>query len=347
MAKIIQSTDKDLQIAASQINLGGLVAFPTETVYGLGAHLEEKSLAQIFATKKRPYSDPLITHFAFSEDTKKYIHLTEEETIIFDKLAKSFWPGPLTIVAPATSLVPPLVMAGTGCVGVRVPSHPVAHRFLELCGEPVAAPSANLFGHVSPTTPEHVFTDLGFAEELLIISGGESDIGIESTVIRLIGSKLTILRPGFITSSQLNQVCPGCVTFETSLKEKLTAPGHEIRHYAPNMPTYLLTSNDENIEGIELTSNSVLIDFKRKYSDYSSKVLRYFDLSPIGSIEDAIHKVYTILREAEQTINANDCIIVDIFDLIPTISEHDQELFTSLRDRLLRSASHQIRKLIN
>jgi len=345
MAKIISSSDTDLEIAAVQINDGGLVAFPTETVYGLGARLNDPSLAEIFATKKRPYSDPLITHFATAEAAKAYVILTEEENILFDKLAAAFWPGPLTIVAPATSAVPPLVMAGTGCVGVRVPSHPIAHRFLELCKEPVAAPSANLFGHISPTTPEHVFSDLGFREGLLIISGGCATIGIESTVIRISGSKITILRPGFITAHQIEALCPGFVCSSVDMKAQLASPGHETRHYAPDMPTYMIKKSDSSsLDSISLTPATILIDFNRTYSDLSSKVLRYFDLSPIGSMTEAIHKVYQVLREAEETEGAQQCVIADIEDAeLPT--KQDAELVASLRDRLLRSASHMIRVL--
>lgn len=349
MARIITTTDEDLTIAAKQINAGGLVAFPTETVYGLGAHLEEKALAQIFAAKHRPYSDPLITHFATAEAAKKYLILTEEESKNFDKLAEAFWPGPMTIVAPATKAVPPLVMAGTGCVGVRVPSHPIAHRFLEICGEPVAAPSANLFGHVSPTTCDHVMYDLGKTPELLVISGGNATIGIESTVLRLHGSSIAVLRPGFITAGQVEQVIPGSVTRDAVMKEKLASPGHETRHYAPDMPTYLVRkqgSKDAVPETVSITPDTVLIDFNRTFSTLSGQVLRYFDLSPVGNVADAVRNVYNVLRDAEQTPGAKQCIIADVLESGNENDAHDNELCNSLRDRLLRSASHQIRTLV-
>ena len=348
MARVISTSEEDLKLAAKQINEGGLVAFPTETVYGLGAHLVDESLAQIFAAKNRPYSDPLITHFATAEAAKKYVNLTEEESEIFDKLAKAFWPGPMTLIGTATSAVPPLVMAGTGCVGVRVPSHPIAHRFLELCDEPVAAPSANLFGHVSPTTCAHVMNDLGKTKDLLIIEGGDATIGIESTVLKIQGKTITVLRPGFITPGQVEKVCPGCVNRDAKLQEKLASPGHETKHYAPDMPTYLVRPQGEEgapEETVSLTKETVLIDFNRTFADRASEVLRYFDLSTIGKVADAVRNAYNVLREAEKTPGAQQCIITNVLHSGLKDDEHDDELCTSLRDRLMRSASHRVRSL--
>lgn len=338
MARLLTDSESDLIIAAKHMNEGKLVAFPTETVYGLGAHLEEESLKLIFAAKKRPYSDPLIVHFAEPEEAKKVVILTDEESELFDKLSKKFWPGPLTIIAPATNAIPPLVMAGTGCVGVRVPVHPISHRFLELCGEPVAAPSANLFGHVSPTTANHVKADLGNVDDLYIVEGGDATIGIESTVIRIQGNTITILRPGFITSGQLEEIAPGNVFTATKNNAKLASPGHDLKHYAPNMPTVLATLSDDS-KALEIPSTAIMIDFNRTFSKASSKVLRYFDLSPIGSVTDATKNVYNILRDAELTQGATICIICDIKQS-GVDDKHDSELITSLRDRLIRSASH-------
>ena len=337
MAEILSDSEEDLKLCAKQINEGGLVAFPTETVYGLGSRLEDNALKGIFAAKHRPYSDPLICHFDTAAHAKQYLLLNPVESELFDKLACKFWPGPMTIVAPATHEVPPLVMAGTGCVGVRVPVHPIAHRFLELCGEPVAAPSANLFGHISPTTVDHVITDLGSTSNLKIISGGNATIGIESSVIRICNDTLTVLRPGFITAGQLEEISPGKVFASAAQNQKLASPGHETRHYAPNMPC-ILVKIQEN--GKEFPNDSVIIDFHRKLSSVSSKCLRYFDLSPIGSVAEAIKNVYNILREAENTPGAKICLIADITQS-GLSDEHDQQLVDSLRDRLLRSASHQ------
>jgi tRNA threonylcarbamoyl adenosine modification protein (Sua5/YciO/YrdC/YwlC family) len=339
MALVISSSDDDLELAVRHIKSGDLVAFPTETVYGLGARLSDLSLAKIFAVKRRPYTDPLICHFGTTAYAKEYVVLTDDESVLFDAMASQFWPGPLTIVAPARNSVPPLVMAGTGCVGVRVPSHPICHRFLELCGEPVAAPSANLFGHVSPTTAEHVQADLGSTAGLLIASGGAAMMGIESTVVKIQGNSIIILRPGFITIGQLERVAPGRVTPIGTQNEKMAPRCHEARHYALNIPTQLAIVSDD---GHEIPSNAILIDFNRTFAAAASRVLRYFDWSPVGSLAEAISGVYVVLREAEGTQGAKLCLAADVLKSGMEGDAHDTELIASLRDRLLRSASHVI-----
>jgi tRNA threonylcarbamoyl adenosine modification protein (Sua5/YciO/YrdC/YwlC family) len=341
MSRVISSSEDDLVLAAKQINAGGLVAFPTETVYGLGARLADPALAQIFAAKRRPYSDPLICHFDTPARAKSFTILTATESALFDRLAARFWPGPFTIVAPATGAVPPLVMAGTGCVGVRVPNHAICHRFLELCGEPVAAPSANLFGHVSPTTVDHVQADLGATEGLLIVSGGSATIGIESTVVRIQNDTITVLRPGFVTAAELEGVAPGRVVQSVADNVKLASPGHETRHYAPNLETHLAVVSDAD-DAREVTDRTVLVDFNRTFAACASKALRYFDLSPVGSVAEAISKIYTVLREAELTAGAELCVIADIVRSGKDGDAHDAGLVASLRDRLLRSASKRI-----
>jgi L-threonylcarbamoyladenylate synthase len=221
-----------------------------------------------------------------------------------------------------------------------VPSHPIAHRLLELAGESIAAPSANLFGHVSPTTADHVQADLGHTEKLLIISGGEATIGIESTVIRLSGNQITILRHGFITESQLEEFSPGNVSAVAEQAKKLASPGHGTKHYAPNLRTVLARIGTK--ADPEIPANAVLIDFGRQFAGASGKVLRYFDLSPVGCVAEAINKVYSILREAETTQGAEICVIAQVEHSGVTGDVHDEQLVASLNDRLLRSASHNI-----
>jgi L-threonylcarbamoyladenylate synthase len=228
-------------------------------------------------------------------------------------------------------------MAGTGCVGVRVPSHPVCHRLLEFCGEPIAAPSANLFGHVSPTTVNHVQTDLGSTEGLLIIEGGDATIGIESTVIKIKDDTITILRPGFVTELSLSAVLPGKVQNATGQNEKLASPGHETKHYAPNVKTVLATVGDSNDDPIP--ENAVIVDFNRTFASASARALRYMDLSPTGSVAQAISRVYSMLREVESVAGVEICVIADVTES-GVADEHDRALVGSLRDRLLRSASH-------
>ena len=184
-----------IDIAAKKLRAGGLVAFPTETVYGLGAHaMDADALARIFTVKGRPRTDPLIVHVASTEAAEKLVRLDDTGLVVMRKLMKAFWPGPLTLVAPACPELPPIVTAETGFVGVRWPAHARAAELLRAAGIPVAAPSANRFGHVSPTQPEHVMDDLG-AHDIYVLrpdpaaaadkQGIVCDVGIESTVLKL------------------------------------------------------------------------------------------------------------------------------------------------------------------
>ena len=187
MARIIGHTDADLQIASESLRGGGLVAVPTETVYGLGADaLNAEAAARIFTVKGRPPTDPLIVHVLGWEDAEKLVGLSEAQRVSAVALAAAFWPGPLTMVLPVSSIVPPLITSNTGWVGVRSPKHPTARRLLEVSGVCIAAPSANRFNHVSPTLPEHVMADLAERDPtLLVVDGGASEIGIESTVVKV------------------------------------------------------------------------------------------------------------------------------------------------------------------
>ena len=203
--------------AAAALRAGQLVAFPTETVYGLGAHaMDAAAVASVFTTKGRPRSDPLIVHVACAEDAEALVELDERGMALMRRLAAAFWPGPLTLVAPACAALPSAVTAGSGFVGVRIPAHARALDLLRAAAVPVAAPSANRFGHVSPTRPEHVMDDLG-AHPILVLSPDERadnasappccEVGIESTVIKLdtAASQLVLLRRGGVPESELER----------------------------------------------------------------------------------------------------------------------------------------------
>ncbi|KAJ1437288.1 DHBP synthase RibB-like alpha/beta domain-containing protein [Ochromonadaceae sp. CCMP2298] len=219
---LIPPTEEGLAIAAQLIRSGGLVAFPTETVYGLGANaLDAAAVQSIFTAKGRPLTDPLIVHVATPEDALDLIELNETEAEVYRLLIAAFWPGPLTLIAKASARVPSLVTAGTGFVGVRCPRHALAKRLLVAAQVPIAAPSANRFGHVSPTTAAHVLTDLG-AKGVHVLDGeaqtqasdassdsssgsGNCEFGIESSVVKIDaqGMQLIIFRQGGVTEPQL------------------------------------------------------------------------------------------------------------------------------------------------
>jgi L-threonylcarbamoyladenylate synthase len=194
-AVVVAADRAGLLQAAERLSAGGNVAFPTETVYGLGGDaLNEQAVLRIFAVKGRPLSDPLIVHVLDAESARALVRCVGETRRIFDALAQRFWPGPLTMVLEASECVPRLVTADTGFVGVRAPAHPVARELIRLCGRPVAAPSANRFGHVSPTSAQHVLDDLG-ASDIVVVDGGDvaaaCAVGIESTVLKVVDSRLS------------------------------------------------------------------------------------------------------------------------------------------------------------
>ena len=218
--------------------MGGLVAFPTETVYGLGCDaLNPDAAAKVFEAKQRPQFDPLIVHIA---DRKQLDNVVRALTTTAWQLIDQFWPGPLTLVLPKQPTIPDLVTAGLDTVAVRMPNHPVAHALIREAGTPIAAPSANPFGYVSPTTAQHVADGLGSAIDL-ILDGGPCPVGVESTIVSLIGPQAELLRPGSITLEQLSAVI-GPLSRSSSIVDQPTAPGQLARHYATQTPVTILTS---------------------------------------------------------------------------------------------------------
>lgn len=219
--------------AVRRLRAGRLVAFPTETVYGLGANaLDADAVARIFAAKGRPATNPLIVHVSDADGVSP---LVREWSPVAAGLAERFWPGPLTLVAPKSDAVPSIVTAGGETVGLRVPGHPVARELLSSCCLPIAAPSANRSEEVSPTTAQHVADSLGpFVDDLLVLDGGPCRVGIESTVLDVSRNPPRILRPGMVTSEDLREwlgsVAAGPAAGDGSIAR---SPGQRARHYAP------------------------------------------------------------------------------------------------------------------
>ena len=231
--------------AAAVIRTGGLVAFPTETVYGLGANaLDDEAVASIFTAKERPSEDPLIVHLASVDDLPKVVRSISETA---QRLADAFWPGPLTIIMPRHEDLPRGVSAGLDTVAVRVPSHPVARALLRASGLPIAAPSANRFGFTSPTAARHVFADLQGRIEM-ILDGGSPTIGVESTVLDVSVQPARILRPGGVSREALEEVLGEVEVFDGAAaeadKQPLPSPGMMSRHYAPRATMVLFQGAD-------------------------------------------------------------------------------------------------------
>lgn len=230
--------------AAAIIRRGGLVAFPTETVYGLGAHaLDAAAVARIFEAKGRPSYNPIIVHVPDLAAARGLARAWPEAA---DRLAAAFWPGPLTIVVPKAAAVPDLVTAGHGSVALRVPAHPVAQALLRAAGVPIAAPSANRSGEVSPTTAAHVAKSLDGRIDL-VLDAGPSAVGIESVVIDLTGTPPALLRPGAIRADALSRIVGPLASAPVAPRPDAprVAPGQLDRHYAPHATLHLVTTLEE------------------------------------------------------------------------------------------------------
>jgi L-threonylcarbamoyladenylate synthase len=232
--EILSAEPDSIAQAAAVLRNGGLVAFPTETVYGLGANaLDADAVARIFAAKGRPSRNPVIVHISSQRQVNQVV---TEWPPVAEELAKRFWPGPLTLVLPKRNEVPDIVTAGGATVAVRVPGHPIALALLQAAGLPIAAPSANRSSRLSPTCAQHVANDLGGRIDL-ILDGGPTPGGIESTVVDLTGPVPRLLRPGLLQAADLEAVVGALLQSEpTKLEPVLPSPGMLPRHYAPRTP---------------------------------------------------------------------------------------------------------------
>ncbi len=247
--RVVHPLDPDPQVleeAGQCLRSGGLVAFPTETVYGLGADATNaKAVARVFTAKGRPATDPLIVHVADLASVSSLVTSWPEAA---DRLAQAFWPGPMTVVLPRSSLIGDLVTAGLGTVGIRMPAHPVALALIRAARVPIAAPSANLFSRPSPTRASHVVDDLGDAIDI-VLDAGSCAIGVESTVVDLTSDPPAVLRPGGIALERLRMVLPGIATFtgQVSSSSPQHAPGMLTRHYAPRTPLTLFEGDERAV----------------------------------------------------------------------------------------------------
>ena len=301
------STDyqQNIDEAARVIKSGGLVAFPTETVYGLGASaLDEKAVAGIFARKGRPQDNPLIVHVDGLAQARKLVEFNDAA----EKLAASFWPGPLTMVLASRGVVPEAVTAGLNTVGVRMPDNDAALSLISASGLPIAAPSANKSGSPSPTTAAHVQNDFG--EDLLILDDGECRVGVESTVIDMTREVPLILRPGAVTLEMVREVLGNaeCApSFTPADVDKPASPGMKYRHYAPQALLTVVEGN--NISVAEAIKYLYDKDIKKGESPLilaTRENRRYYgkrDIAVTGSTEDAgeiARSLYALLRGADE-----------------------------------------------
>ncbi len=234
---IARISQKDIQLAVEVLRAGDLVAFPTETVYGLGANANNpEAVRKIFKAKGRPATHPVIVHLDNPRYLQRWVLDMPNEA---ERLAEAFWPGPLTLVLKRAPAVHDVITGGQDTVAVRIPSHPVALQLLNAFGGGIAAPSANKFGHISPTRADHVRDEFG-SEVKLLLDGGECKVGLESTIISCVGDVPRLLRPGAITLSQLQLVVPNIVTGADPRSPRV--PGNLARHYSPQTTVNLIPS---------------------------------------------------------------------------------------------------------
>jgi L-threonylcarbamoyladenylate synthase len=318
---IIQPTPESIQQAAAEIRTGGLVAFPTETVYGLGANaFDARAVARVFEVKRRPSFDPLIVHIPGVHALQGLVARTDERVVA---LARAFWPGPLTVVLPKTERIPDVVTAGLPSVAVRVPDHPVALHLLQAAGVPVAAPSANPFAYVSPTRAEHVWEQLG-QQVAWILDGGPCRVGLESTVLSLLEPTPVILRPGFVDAAALQQVV-GPVEVQAATQARPQAPGQLERHYATRTPVQIV----ESASSAHLRSGerAGLISFRAV--EQPQRFVAATALSPGGDLIEAASRLFGALRAMDAL--KLDCIYAEA---VP-----ESGIGIAIMDRLRRCAA--------
>ena len=244
---MVRATQTEIVEAVEALRAGSLVAFPTETVYGLGANAADSAaVAKLFALKGRPADHPVIVHL----DNPRYLHRwVASIPPVAELLAAKFWPGPLTLILPKAEDVNPIVTGGQESIGIRVPSHPIAQQLLTAFGGGIAAPSANRYGRLSPTRPEHVREEFGDAVGV-VLDGGEAPIGLESTIVSCLDNAAVLLRPGFITRSDLEKVLGPLALAGDAPR----APGDRASHYAPSTPLEVVAADDMETRAGELAS---------------------------------------------------------------------------------------------
>jgi L-threonylcarbamoyladenylate synthase len=329
VAKVYQETAENIQFLANELQKGELVAIPSETVYGLAANaFDETACRKIFEIKDRPFNDPLIVHL----DCLNTLDKVAERSEAVDRLANAFWPGPLTLILPKKKAIPSLVTAGLESVAVRIPNHPVFQKLLKDCQLPLAAPSANPFGYISPTTSAHVQENLGNKINY-ILEGGACQIGIESTIVDLRDpSSPAILRPGGLSEEAISSVLDLPLQKSAlSIEEKSAAiaPGLCRKHYSPKTQLTLRSTPFTDSDLRNLRSEEAALCFKKPDSHLDSLPENVFWLSESGNDEEAGRNLFSKLRQIDsgpwQSIKA---------ELAP-----DTGIGNALNDRLRRAAA--------
>lgn len=331
--KLLSDTTENIELAAKLIAAGKLVAFPTETVYGLGADaLNAEAVGKVYAAKGRPSDNPMIVHIASKED---FLRLTPYITEDMEKLMEAFWPGPLTMVVPRKEIIPDTTTGGLDTVGIRMPDDLVALELISKSGCPIAAPSANLSGKPSPTTAAHVVDDLDGRVDA-ILRGRNCQIGIESTVIDMTGDAPMILRPGIITKADVEEVLGKTVLMDPTLNQRPEergdvpfapkSPGMKYKHYAPNAPMIVFEGNPDDVR-------MAIVEEKILREERGERVVAL--LFDVEDEKAAAQKFFAILREADKSNT----------DVILAAALPEEGIGFSVMNRMLKSAGYNIKKV--
>ena len=335
--QLLKNTTEDIQKAGKILADGGLVAIPTETVYGLAADaLNGEAVAKIFAAKGRPMDNPLIVHIADFADIEK-LDLVSEIPASAYKLAEKFWPGALTIIMKKSEAIPDEVSAGLNTVAIRFPSHIAAQKTIKAAGTPLAAPSANLSGSPSPTTAQHVMNDM-YGKIEAVLDGGACEVGLESTVITLATDVPRVLRPGGITVEQLREVL-GEVEVDQAVTDRLkegqqaASPGMKYKHYAPKANVILLKCSDsEYIDYVNANSGGGIAALCCD-EDIELLNVKTISLGKRGDYEAQAQRLFDSLRKID------DCKdVTTVFSRLPSTDGVGLAVY----NRLIRAAGFEV-----
>lgn len=333
--------EDEIEQAAEEIKNGKLVLFPTETVYGIGASaFDENAVKNIFVAKGRAQDNPLIVHVS---NLQMVEDIVEKISPLERKLIEKFWPGPLTIIFPRKDkqTVPNIVTANLDTVGIRMPSNIIAQKLIEKAGVPIAAPSANVSGRPSGTKVEDIISELD-GKVSYILDGGFTDIGLESTVIRVIGDKIDILRPGKITKEQLEKVAREVdidkhVLGKVEKQEAVSSPGMKYRHYAPNTRCVMIYSEDEDklVEKINEITNELYTENKKVLvlgrKNHLDKYIATNKWNMGETLEEVAKNIFTLLRKVDK--EQVDIVIIE--------GVGKKGLGLAITNRLIRACSYE------
>ena len=356
-AEFLISNRENIEICSKKIIDGDVVIFPTETVYGIGANaFDLNAIDKIYKYKNRPITNPLIMHIISWKGSEIYTNLNKLELNIVNLITNKFWPGPLTILLKKSSYVSDKITANSKWVALRSPSNKVARNLLSKCMVPIVAPSANISGKITSTCKQHIIEHFKDCNISVLYEDRPSEIGTESTIIKIDNDEITMLRPGIITLENIKNILDKVdyknikyTNFVTDKQED--HPGSSIKHYSPDIPTFLfnfINFNDSLLPGADekinesikkstkyFLENCACVDFNKTHFNYRDKFGAYVDLSEDNDVKEAIFNLYNVLHQLNNISSINRILITNHIS-------NKEGLFNTLYDRIYRASSGKI-----